>query len=66
MSRTELYDAYCEYYSDEERDNARLTANGFYSNLREKGFGEKKVAGTRYFMDIGFQKAETDPDELPF
>ena len=66
MSRTELYDAYCEYCSDEERDNARLTANGFYSNLREKGFGEKKVAGTRYFMDIGYQNAETDPDELPF
>ena len=27
--------------------------NGFYQNLREKGFSERTIHGTRYFWAIG-------------
>lgn len=67
MERTVLYNQYCTYCDDEGRETGKLTTNGFYSNLREKGFGECKISGVRYFMDIGTTDFIEDdsPDEKP-
>lgn len=69
IARTDLYRDYCDYCNQEERESAKLTSNGFYSNLREKGFGEKKIGGTRYFVDIGYKppvEFVPIPDDPPF
>ncbi len=68
--RKALYDEYTKYCDEEEREMGKLSANGFYQNLREKGYPERTVHGTRYFWDIGkieepedFKPAEED---VPF
>lgn len=70
MERRALYSKYESYCNDEQRETGKLSANGFYSNLREKGFGECTIKGKRYFMDIGstadFEEDDSPDSEFPF
>lgn len=70
MERKALYDDYTLYCDAEEREMGKLSANGFYQNLREKGFSERTIHGTRYFWDIGKTEEPEDfrvmEEDVPF
>ena len=68
MERSVLYRQYENYCDDEGREVGKLTTNGFYSNLREKGFNVCTIHGKRYFMDIGVTDFVEDKseEEIPF
>lgn len=59
----ENYGRYCE-----ENERQALTKNGFYKNLRNKGYVETKDAKYRYFKGLAYKSEEFQPvqEELPF
>lgn len=63
VARSALYEDYELYCNDEGRPT--LSKNGFYSNLREKGFADRKIGGIRYFVDIEIH-GDIDNLQLPF
>lgn len=65
IERKAFYDKYTSYCDEEGREMGKLSANGFYQNLREKGFSERIIHGTRYFWDIGKDFSPAD-EETPF
>lgn len=55
IERTQLYKMYTQHCEDNGRQS--LSAQGFYKNLRNKGFSECTVHGKRYFK--GLKSIET-------
>lgn len=69
IERTALYQMYCDYCDEEGRERYQLSKNGFYQNLRDKGYGEVRGRTERYFVGIrpipeGFEQMTTE--EIPF
>lgn len=69
IERTELYRMYCSYCNEEGRERYQLSRNGFYQNLRDKGFGEVEGKPGRYFVGLrmipeGFDQLTTE--DVPF
>lgn len=59
----EKYGAYCD-----ENERQALTKNGFYRNLRNKGYIETQSLGHRYFKGLRFKDNDfvAIQDKLPF
>lgn len=69
VERSIFYKKYCTYCDENERQ--ALTVNGFYKNLRNKGYTETQSKGIRYFKGLtfkenDFQEAREEQEELPF
>lgn len=56
VERVKLYNVYVQHCDENGRQ--ALTANGFYKNLRNKGYIELKSCGKRYFTGIKFKDTE--------
>ena len=53
IDRTHLYEEYKAYCDEENRTQGQLTPNGFYQNLREKGFNtDAKSYGKRWVLGL--------------
>jgi P4 family phage/plasmid primase-like protien len=61
IERSEIYDSYTKYCTDEERQSHKK--NAFFKALRNKGFEEIKTHGTWYFTGIAF-KPDTSGEEF--
>ena len=66
IERTILYEYYSKYCEENERQ--ALTKNGFFKNLRGKGYAEPTIKGKRYFKGLtlkndGFVSAD---EKTPF
>ena len=68
IERSYLYQRYCEYCAEEDRDKYQLSRPGFYQNLRDKGIGEIRDSNNRYFVGIDFMPYGFKPieDAVPF
>lgn len=69
IERTTLYQMYCDYCDEEGRERYQLSRNGFYQNLRDKGFGEISGRPEKYFVGLqmipeGFEQIKVD--DIPF
>lgn len=66
IERDRFYDAYDRYCEENERQ--ALSRNGFYKNLRNKGYVEKRTSKSRYFMGLAFKNNEfvAVQEKLPF
>lgn len=67
-NREPLYRSYEDYCN--ESDRTALTRNGFYKNLRNKGYTELASNGVRYFKGMGYkekewQQLDTEPIQFP-
>lgn len=57
-SRDELYSMYDMYCNREGRQS--LSRQGFYANLREKGFSERYLNGYKWFHGLAFTEHKTN------
>ena len=66
VERGRFYEEYGRYCEENERQS--LTRNGFFKNLRNKGFVEVKSNNGRFFKGLAFQEDEflEVQSELPF
>ena len=66
IERGSFYEAYGRYCEENERQ--ALTRNGFYKNLRNKGYMEAKTPGKRFFKGLAFKDSNfvSVQGELPF
>lgn len=69
VERQTLYSEYVSYCTEEGRERYLLSRNGFYQNLRDKGYGEVEGKPGRYFTGIriiprGFEHISTE--DIPF
>ena len=66
VERGRFYENYGRYCEENERQ--ALTKNGFYKNLRNKGYTEIKCKGKRFFKGLAYKEGEFEPvqEELPF
>ena len=69
VERTILYNEYVDYCTEEGRERYLLSKNGFYQNLRDKGYGEVRGSVGRYFIGIRLAPDGFEPmalDDIPF
>lgn len=69
VERQALYNEYVDYCTEEGRERYLLTRNGFYQNLRDKGYGEVEGKPGRYFTGIMLIPEGFEPmtqEEIPF
>lgn len=61
IQREKLYDEYDKYCY--KNDRGSLSRNGFYRNLRTKGYTEVTIQGNRYFKGLTFKETPFEPVE---
>lgn len=66
IERGRLFKDYGRYCESNERQ--ALTRNGFFKNLRNKGYLEIKSGNNRYFKGLGYKEDDFTPiqEEIPF
>lgn len=69
IKRSDIFEAYKHYCEENER--VIYKKNIFFSNLREKGYEEKKISGIFYFMGLDVRSefmevTEEEQQRLPF
>lgn len=65
ISRTKLWDYFCEWRDESGRKHSKLTRNVFYKALEDKGFEQTKYEGNRQFIGIDMNKQETPENVRP-
>lgn len=63
IERGSFYKKYVTYCEENERQ--ALTKNGFYKNLRNKGYSEIRKAKARYFKGLAYKEEEFHPVNEP-
>ena len=68
ISRTDLYQAYSDFC--EENDRKALGKTGFYKQMNDKGYHDKRSSSDRFFLHLAFQNDGFLPlsenEKLPF